>query len=206
MQTMVPKERGPSGDSPSERGEIAQLSAQVRAFRPLSAAERTELLGAVERGDPMASQRLVEHHLTWVLDAAQRYRARGLDFGDLFQAGCEGLIAMVDHYRGAERDFQAACERAIAHAIEVALAEEAGARRNDEAFIESCNAMESAELLLKAQLHREVSDAEIARVLQWDEARVATVRALRVEALRRHDLELVPFLDARDEDPRAAGS
>jgi DNA-directed RNA polymerase sigma subunit (sigma70/sigma32) len=203
---MVPKELGPSGDSPSERAEIAQLSAQVHAFRPLSAAERTELLGGVERGDPMASQRLVEHHLNWVLDTAQRYRARGLDFGDLFQAGCEGLIAMVDHYRGAEHDFQAACERAIAHAIEVALAEEADARRNDEAFIESCRALENAELLLKGQLHREASDAEIARVLQWDEERVATVRAFLVEARRRQDLELVPFLDDRDEAPPAAHS
>jgi DNA-directed RNA polymerase sigma subunit (sigma70/sigma32) len=195
---MVPEEVGPPRDSPSERAEIAQLSAQVRAFRPLSAAERTELLGAVERGDPTASQRLVEHHLNWVLETVQRYQGRGLGFADLFQAGCEGLIAMVDHYRGTEQDFQASCERAIAQAIEVALAEELDARRNDEALSESCNALDKAELLLKAQLHREVSDAEIARVLQWDEERVATVRALLVEARRRHDLELVPFLDDRD--------
>jgi DNA-directed RNA polymerase specialized sigma subunit len=174
---------------------MAQLSAEVRVFRLLSAEERTELLGAVQRGDPKASQRLVEHHLYWVLEGAQRYQARGLGFADLFQAGCEGLIATVDHYRGAERDFQAACELAIAHAIEVALAEEADARRNEEAFRESCRALEQAELLLKAQLHREASDAEIARVLQWDEERAATVRAHLVEARRRQDLELVPFLD-----------
>lgn len=152
----------------------------------------------------MASRRLVEHHLNWVLEAAQGYQGRGLDFADLFQAGCEGLIAMVDHYRGAEPDFQASCERAIAHAIEVALAEEADARRNDEVLCASCHALERAELLLKDQLHREPSDAELARVLQWHEERVATVRALLVEARRRQDLALVPFLDDRDEGGPAA--
>ncbi len=194
-----------NGETSAERELMASFSAQVGRYKRLSAGERAELLGAAEAGDACAGQRLVEHHLYLVYETAVRYRAQGLDFADLFQAGSEGLIVEVDHYRGPAEGFIEASRRGVVRAIESAIAGQADKRRNDEAFAVGCRALEKAELLLRQRLRRPPLDWEVAEVLEWEEARVTTIREMLVAARTRHDLELLPYLaegllDSREDE------
>ncbi len=179
------------------------LEAQVRHYPRLATADRARLLAAAQRGDGDARGRLVEHYLYLVLEAAARYRHRGLGVGDLFQVGSEGLLVEVERFRGAQRDFVASAERAVARAIEAALAEESEAVKNESAVLEACRAVERTEVLLKARLGRPPTDQEIAAALDWDRGRVEAVRRMLVEARARQDVELLAYLD--DEEPQRTG-
>jgi len=186
-------------ESGTERELRGAFAAQVRRYRRLSSAERARLLEAIEAGDGCAGQRLVEHHLYLVYEAALRFRSRGLDFADLFQAGSEGLTVEVDHYRGPEEGFIEASRRGVIRAIEGAVAQQAEARRNEKAFAEACRVLEKAELLLRQRLQRPPLDREVAELLEWEEGRVASIREMLTAARTRHDLELLPYLE--DESP-----
>ncbi len=194
-----------SSEDAAERDLMADFSAQVERYRRLSSGERAALLEAAGAGDARAGRRLVEHHLYLVFEAAARYRGQGLGFADLFQAGSEGLIQEVDRYRGREVDFIASSERAVARAIEGAIAQDTGTRRNETALVEACRALEKATLLLQGRLCREPSVAELAELLEWDGGRVEAIRTMLAEARTRQDLELLAYLDAAEGSADDAG-
>jgi DNA-directed RNA polymerase sigma subunit (sigma70/sigma32) len=192
-----------SPEDPGERGLTVYLEAQVRRYPRLAVADRARLLAAVQQGDSQASQQLVEHHLYLVLEVAAEYRNQGLGIGDLFQAGAEGLLVGVEHFRGVEAEFVASSRQAVARAIEGALANESEAVKNESAFVDACRALERAEVLLKTRLGRPPTDQELAAALEWDDGRVETIRRILVDARTRQDLEMLAYLDDGEEPPSA---
>ena len=79
------------------------------------------------------------------------------------------------------------------------LAQTDEAQRNDEAFVIACRLLESAQRLLSERLDRPATPAELAKLLQWDEARVTAILALLGEAQTGHDQELLDYLDDLDD-------
>ena len=79
------------------------------------------------------------------------------------------------------------------------LAQTDEAQRNDEAFVIACRLLESAQRLLSERLDRPATPAELAKLLQWDEARVSVMLAMLGEARTTHDQELLDYLDDLDD-------
>jgi len=79
------------------------------------------------------------------------------------------------------------------------LAQTEEAQRNDEAFVIACRLLESAQRLLSERLDRPATPAELAKLLQWEEARINVILAMLSEARTTHDQELLDYLDDLDD-------
>src|SRR6202023_4431548 len=164
------------------KDEEDEIREQVAQYPPLSNAEEQRLLATLGVERDAANRTLIEHNLHLVVEAAQARKERGVPFGDLFQEGTVGLISAVEHYLPGDGGFHARLVHSIAVTMDDVLAQTEEAQRNDEAFVIACRLLESAQRLLSERLDRPATPAELAKLLQWDEARVTLILAMLGEA------------------------
>ena len=181
------------------RNEEDAIRAEVARYPQLSGGEEHRLLATLGADRDAANRVLIEHNLHLVLEAAIARKGRGVAFGDLFQEGTVGLISAVEHYKPADGAFHARLVHVIAVTMDDVLAQTDEAQRNDEAFVIACRLLESAQRLLSERLDRPATAAELAKLLQWDEARVTVILAMLGEARTTHDQELLDYLDDLDD-------
>ena len=181
------------------KGEEAEIQAQLASYPRLSTEEERRLLSTHGADRDAANRVLIEHNLHLVLEAAQARKGRGVAFGDLFQEGTVGLISAVEHYKPADGAFHARLVHVITVTMDDVLAQTEEAQRNDEAFVIACRLLESAQRLLSERLDRPATPAELAKLLQWEEARVNVILAMLSEARTTHDQELLDYLDDLDD-------
>jgi RNA polymerase sigma factor (sigma-70 family) len=181
------------------KGEEAEIQAQLASYPRLSTEEERRLLSTHGADRDAANRVLIEHNLHLVLEAAQARKGRGVAFGDLFQEGTVGLISAVEHYKPADGAFHARLVHVIAVTMDDVLAQTEEAQRNDEAFVIACRLLESAQRLLSERLDRPATPAELAKLLQWEVARVNVILAMLSEARTTHDQELLDYLDDLDD-------
>jgi RNA polymerase sigma factor (sigma-70 family) len=186
-------------DQRPPKGEEAEIQAQLASYPRLSTEEERRLLSTHGADRDAANRVLIEHNLHLVLEAAQARKGRGVAFGDLFQEGTVGLISAVEHYKPADGAFHARLVHVIAVTMDDVLAQTEEAQRNDEAFVIACRLLESAQRLLSERLDRPATPAELAKLLQWEEARVNVILAMLSEARTTHDQELLDYLDDLDD-------
>jgi RNA polymerase sigma factor (sigma-70 family) len=172
---------------------------QIARYPRLSAGELERLLSTGGAAREEANRRLIEHNLDLVFEAAHQRRKRGVPFGDLFQEGTVGLISAVEHYRQPPAEFRSRLRDAIGATMDDVLAQTADAQHNDKAFVAACRLLAAADRLLAERLGRAPTTPEIARLLQWDEGRVTTIRAMLDKAQGIHDQELLDYLDDLDD-------
>jgi DNA-directed RNA polymerase sigma subunit (sigma70/sigma32) len=195
----VPRQATTPGQETSA-SELEALAAEVRRVRPLRPGEQKGLLEQVEHGsDDRASERLLESHLGMVLDTARSKSGRGLSIGDLFQEGSVGLLAAIRAYPVAEdRDFDHFAAAQVALSMEDALAAEEEAVRQEQLLIQAAADYDRVELALASELHRAPTPAEIGSKLEWSVERTETIREIVDEARRRHDQELLLYVEPEE--------
>jgi len=191
----------------SPKEEEDEIREQVVQYPPLANAEEQRLLATQGVDRDAANRTLIEHNLHLVVEAAHARKEHGVPFGDLFQEGTVGLISAVEHYQPGDGGFHARLVHAIAVTMDDVLAQTEEAQRNDEAFVIACRLLESAQRLLSERLGREATPAELAKLLQWEEARVNVILEMLHGAQVVHDQELLDYLDVLDDpdepDPEA---
>ena len=66
---------------------------------PLKGQEEQDMLEALEQGDELAKQRLIEHNLRLVVFIARRFENTGINLEDMISIGTIGLIKAIGTYR-----------------------------------------------------------------------------------------------------------
>jgi len=187
---------------PADDDSMRELRQQVRTTPGLRAGEQEQLLERAELGDRASQDRLVAAHMAMVIRLAEARQDRGLSVGDLVQEGSLGLVEAVRTFGREAGDFESFAERMVGEQMDAAIATEAAAVRDAEQLVTAATDYERAELLLRRTLRRIATEAEIAEKLEWTVERTRYVAQVVADARRRHDEELLAFIDpdAIDED------
>ena len=175
---------------------LRDLITQARALGPLTPIEERRLLERAALGDQASHDRLFAAHLPLVVRLAAARGDQGLPVPDLVQEGSIGLVEAVRQFAdNAETDFVPFAESRVAAQMDAAIAAEAAAVKDAELLVTAATDYEKAELVLARLLHREPTLAEIAEKLEWTVDRAGYVAKVVAEARRRHDEELLAFID-----------
>jgi RNA polymerase primary sigma factor len=197
----------------SDQQIMEDLRRQAAAAAPLATGEAEKLLKQAAIGDRSSQEKLVAASLSMVIRLADARPDQGLPVLDLVQEGSIGLVEAVQTFADSgETDFAAFAERKVGKQMEVAIANEAAAVREAELLITAAADYDRVEMLLAREFHRAPTQSEIAEKLEWTIDRTHYVAQVVTEARRRHDEELLAYIDPEaldfdgdgDDDPPAA--
>jgi RNA polymerase primary sigma factor len=175
---------------------MRDLRKQARSNPPLAPAEQRRLLDQSARGDRDSQERVVAANLGMVIRMAELRDDRGLSVPDLVQEGSVGLVDAVQSFPSSgEPDFKPFAEKRVGDQMDAALAAEAAAVRDGELLVAAANDYERTEILLRRELQRDATAAEIADKLEWSVERTQYVAQVVADARGRHDEELLEFID-----------
>jgi DNA-directed RNA polymerase sigma subunit (sigma70/sigma32) len=175
---------------------LRDLVREVRSNRPLEAGEQEQLLERSALGDRPSQDRLVAGHLNTVIRLAALRGNQGLSVGDLVQEGSIGLVEAVRTFGiGGGTDFSAFAEERIGTYMDAAIAAEAAAVRDAQLLVIAATDYEETEVTMRRELHREPTVYELAEQLEWTVERTRYVARVVADARRRHDEELLAFID-----------
>jgi len=184
----------PMIDSDAET--MRDLMRQVDAIRPLSGDEQEQLLQRAGLGDKASQERLVAVNLGLVIRLAAERDQQGLSTPDLVQEGSIGLVEAVRSFvdSGAS-EFASYAEQRIRNQMDEAIAIEATPVRDAELLVAAATDYEHALLVMRLELEREPTESELAEKLEWTVERTRYVARVFADARRRHDEELLEFID-----------
>jgi RNA polymerase primary sigma factor len=183
-------------DSDDDDEILSDLRRQALAMPALGPADAKRLLERSALGDRTSQDRLVAANLALVIRLAEARDQKGLPVPDLVQEGSIGLVKAVQTFADSgEADFAPYAERIVSQHMDDAIAVEATAVRDAELLVTAAGDYERIELLLARELHRLPTEGEIAEKLEWTVERTRYVALVVAEARRRHDEELLQFID-----------
>ena len=149
-------------------------------------------------------------NLPMVIRLAGSRKAHGLSAGELVQEGSIGLVEAIRSFAGSgASDFGSFAEDRVGAQMDAAIANEAASVRDAQLLVAAATDYERTQILIRLELQREPSEAELAEKLEWTIDRTRYVAQVVAEALRRHDEELLAFIDpdaidlGDDDDGRA---
>lgn len=175
---------------------LRDLIRQARAEKPLQPGEQDRLLKAAARGDQPSQDRLVAAYLPTVVRLAAARGEEGLSISDLVQEGSIGLLSAVRDFAGSgEPDFAAFAEERISGQLSRAIDAEAAAVRDAQLLVAAAEDYARTEVILRRTLQRAPTEQELAQKLEWTVERLRYVAKVVDDARRRHDEELMSYLD-----------
>jgi RNA polymerase sigma factor (sigma-70 family) len=184
------------GTLDSDAAAMRELIRQIQSENPVGAAEESVLLERSALGDKASQDRLVAAHLDMVIRVAEARGEQRLSVADLVQEGSIGLVEAVRSFAtSGQPDFAAFAEQMVTLRMQDAIAAEAAAVRDAELLVAAATDYEHTQLVLRRELHREATQSELAEKLEWTIERTRYVAQVVDDARRRHDEEMLQFID-----------
>lgn len=187
------------GSIDSDAAALRALSEEVQAATPLSPSEQKVLFERAASGDKGSQERLVAAHLDLVIRLAAARGEQPISVPELVQEGSIGLVEAVRSFApSGEADFQAFAEPLINETIDAAIALEAASVRDAELLVTAATDYGRTALLMRRELGREATEAELAEKLEWTVDRTRYVAQVVGDAQRKYDESLLAFIDPAD--------
>jgi len=175
---------------------LSDLIQEIQAATPLSHSEERVLFERAATGDKGSQDRLVAANLDLVIRLAAARGEQPLSVSELVQEGSIGLVEAVRSFASSgDADFQRFAGRLITESMDAAIALEASSVRDAELLVAAATDYERTELLMRRELGREATEPELAEKLEWTVERTRYVGHVVADARRRHDEELLAFVD-----------
>jgi RNA polymerase primary sigma factor len=175
---------------------LRDLVRHVQATRPVQPAEEQALLERAASGDRVSEDRVVAAHLAMVIRVAGTRANHGLSVVDLVQEGSIGLVQAVRSFtESGATDFARYAEEQVADHMDDAIATEAASVRDAHLLVAAATDYERTEIVMRHELDREPTEAELSEKLEWTVDRTRYVAQVVADARRRHDEELLAFID-----------
>jgi RNA polymerase primary sigma factor len=188
-------------DSDEDADALRELIREARSQRPLQPGEEDQLLRRAANGDESSQERLIAVYLPMVVRLAAARSDEGLSVPDLVQEGSIGFIeAMRTFAASGEHEFAPFAEARIAAQLADAIETEASAVRDEKLLITAAEDYDRTELVLARELRRAPTEAELAEKLEWTLERTRYVAQVVADARKRHDEELLAFIDPDELD------
>jgi DNA-directed RNA polymerase sigma subunit (sigma70/sigma32) len=194
----------------SDARSIRELQRQANIQRPLNPPEERRLLERAALGDRSSEDRLVATHIGMIIRLARERGTQALSLVDLVQEGSLGLVEAVRTFvDSGHSDFTGFAEQKVGAQMDAAIDAEMAAVRDAQLLVAAATDYERAEIVLRRELDREPTIHEIAEKLEWTNERARYVQQVVSDAQRRHDEEMIAFIDplvtdlADDDDERA---
>ena len=192
-----PERRGAARGARSGH-DLRALAQQAERTRS-SPAEEARLLRRAAGGDGEAETRLFNENLGLVLRLAHDQRdpeGAGLTEDELVQEGSIGLIAAIRAFPDSgTTDFHAYLTEQVTDHISASQRQQVAADRAAAQLVEDAEAYERAEISVRKAKGREATIQELAEKLEWTTERTELLGEMVKEARRRHDEELLEYLD-----------
>ncbi len=190
------------GSTDDDAAALRDLVRHVKMTQPLRAGELDTLLEKAALGDRLSEDRLVAAHLEMVIRLAGARHDQGLSVPDLVQEGSIGLVEAVRSFKPTgQPDFARFAEDKILAQMDAAIAVEAASARDARLLVAAATDYERTEILMRHELHHAPTEAELAEKLEWTIERTRYVAQVVAEARRRHDEEMLAFIDPDAIDP-----
>ena len=178
---------------------LRELISEAKSRRPLRPGEEAQLLREAARGDQDSQDRLVAEYLPTLVRLANERSHEGLSIPDLVQEGSIGLIqAMREFPSSGETAFAPFAESRIAAQFSAAIEAEAASVSDAKLLIAAAEDYDRTEIVLRGELHHEPTEQELAEKLEWTLDRTRYVAQVVAEARKRHDEELLAFIDTNE--------
>jgi DNA-directed RNA polymerase sigma subunit (sigma70/sigma32) len=175
---------------------LQELVRYVKLTRPLQPGDEERLLALAALGDRSSEDRLVAAHLEMVIGLAGSRGERGLSVPDLVQEGSIGLVEAVRSFIGSgESDFARFAELKAGAQMDAAIATEEAAVRESQLLVQAATDYERTEIVMRHELHRSPTHAELAEKLEWTVDRTRYVAQVVADARRRYDEEMLAIVD-----------
>jgi DNA-directed RNA polymerase specialized sigma subunit len=198
---MAPSPDREPGQQRFDDQRVEDLAAAAGANHRPDRAEHERLLQAAGRGDHRACEALTEAHLDWVVAAARERAERGLSQADLFQEGTIGLMEAIRAFSSSHRhDFETFARERVALQMDRALGAEDKAVQDGKMLLQAAQDYVRAEFSVRRELGRAATTAELAAKLEWTVQRTEEIGQMVADAQRRHDEEILQYLEPGDID------
>jgi len=191
---------GSGQEGPDEQRVEDMAAAAGREHRP-DAEEHQRLVEAAGSCDQNAREALTNSYLDWVLSAARERADRGLSQSDLFQEGTIGLMEAIQAFpTSGQADFETFVRAHVAGQMDRALGDEQKAVDDSRMLLQAAHDYVEAELNARRDLGRPPTNLELAAKLEWSVQRTEEIGQMVADARRRHDEEILQYLDLDDVD------
>jgi DNA-directed RNA polymerase specialized sigma subunit len=191
------------GSASDEGAGIRDVARQAAAEPALGPAEEGRLLELAAVGDASARDRLFRAYAPLAVRLAGARQDRGLELGELLQEASLALISAIAGYTpdpAGEESLAQQVETSVSRHLDQAIETESAATRERGRLVEDAAAYERAEIEIRRRLGRAPTEAELAEKLEWSAARTKHLAEMVEVARRRHDEELLSYLNPEDLD------
>lgn len=164
--------RDENNESKEELEFIKMYMSDMENLPFVSSEEQNILIGKLTSGDVSCTEKLVESKLKTVADMAEKYRGKGVSFGDLIQEGNLELMLAISEYHVDFGDFNQYIDKRVKNAIVNTINNEINSDRIGQHLADKLNQLDNTTKELNKKLGRvpELSELAEAMCISEDEA------------------------------------